>query len=232
MERIICLIIGYCFGCIQSSYIFGKLIAHIDIRDYGSGNAGFTNSTRVLGKKVGALVFICDLLKLIIAYCICAAVFKGSGSFFPKGENFLPGIYAGLGVVLGHNFPFYLKFKGGKGIACTLGLMLCLDWRIALMSFVIGFVVFWIKKYISLSSLVMATVFPVFMLIFEPKGQYGAESIIIMFALCALAFYKHKANIERLLSGTESKFGSRVSIEKKEEKADTNSVSTGKGDEQ
>ena len=114
MFRIICLLIGYGFGCFQSAYILCRLIGHIDIRTVGSGNAGFTNTTRILGKKVGIAVFIIDILKIILAYIVCSMIFDGDGSFV-SGTSLLPGIYAGIGAVLGHNFPCYLGFRGGKG---------------------------------------------------------------------------------------------------------------------
>lgn len=208
MFRIICLLIGYLFGCLQSAYFLGKTVGKIDIREYGSGNAGFTNTTRVLGKKVGAMVFIFDLFKVIVAYIVCSLIFNGNGSFV-NGESLLPGIYAGLGTVLGHNFPFYLGFRGGKGIACTLGLMLCADWRIALATYLIGFIVFIAKRYISLASLTMALLYPVFMIITKNMFGFDFEEIILMFLLCVLAYIKHKSNIERLLNGTENKFGSK-----------------------
>lgn len=208
MFRIACLIIGYCFGCLQSAYILGRLIGKIDIREYGSGNAGFTNTTRVLGKKVGIVVFLIDLFKIIAAYIICSLIFDGDGSFV-NGNSLLPGLYAGIGAVLGHNFPFYLGFRGGKGIACTLGLMLCVDWQIALITYAIGFVVFLAKRYISLSSLTMALVYPILMIITRNIYGFGIEEILLMFVLCILAYFKHKSNIERLLNGTENKFGSK-----------------------
>lgn len=208
MFRIICLIIGYAFGCLQSAYFLGRVFGKIDIREYGSGNAGFTNTTRVLGKKVGALVFIFDLCKVFVAYIICSLIFKGDGSFV-NGTSLLPGIYAGIGAVLGHNFPFYLGFRGGKGIACTLGLMLCVDWQIALATYIIGFIVFLAKKYISLASLTMAILYPILMIIAMNIFDFGWEEIILMFILCVLAFVKHRTNIERLLNGTENKFGSK-----------------------
>lgn len=204
MFRIYCLLIGYVLGCIQSAYILGRAVGKIDIREYGSGNAGFTNTTRVLGKKVGACVFIFDLCKVIAAYFICYYLFGDMAS-----SAVLAGIYAGLGAVLGHNFPFYLGFRGGKGIACTLGLMLCVDWKVALVTYIIGFVVFMAKKYISLSSLTMAILYPLFMIFTRNMFNFETEAIILMFVLCILAYIKHRSNIGRLLNGTENKFGSK-----------------------
>jgi glycerol-3-phosphate acyltransferase PlsY len=209
MFRLICIIIGYAFGCIQSSYIFGKTLGKIDVRDYGSGNAGFTNTTRVLGKKIGALVFICDLLKVCVAFAVSVLLFKSKMEGVEGDAAVLPGIYAGLGAVLGHNFPFYMQFRGGKGIACTLGLMLCIDWRVALITYVLGFILFLITKYVSLSSIVMVVLYPVFMIIFKPKLGFSGEEIILMVVLCVLAIYRHRTNIQRLLNGTERKFGTK-----------------------
>ena len=214
--RILSLLIGYALGCFQSAYIFGKFFGHIDIREHGSGNAGFTNTTRVLGKKVGIIVFICDIIKLIIAYCICSFAFEGKGSFAAGGFSYLPGIYAGIGAVLGHNFPFYLKFKGGKGIACTLALMLCIDWKIALITFAVGFVVYKIKHYISLSSLVMTALFPLLMIVFKLFGQeFRIEEILLMFLLTVLAYVRHASNIQRLAKGEENKFSMSFAKEEK-----------------
>lgn len=210
MFRLICLLIGYALGCIQSAYIVGRLMGHIDIREYGSGNAGFTNTARVLGKKAGIIVFVTDFLKVIAAYHICAAVFDGSGSFI-SGSSLLPGLYGGIGGVLGHNFPFYLKFRGGKGIACTLGLMLCIDWKAALIAYVIGLIVFLAKKYISLSSLTMTLVFPIVMAVMGCP----LEEVILLFVLCAMAYIKHISNIKRLIAGTENKFGFKKAEEVK-----------------
>ncbi len=210
MERIICLVIGYVIGCIQTAFIVGKLMGKIDIRDFGSGNAGTTNVTRVLGAKAGAIVFIADILKAVAAYIICSVMFKGGGTFFGSG-TVLWGVYAGVGVILGHDFPFYLNFKGGKGIASTLGLILCIDWRVAVITYVFGFLVVLAKKYISLCSLVMVVVAPVSMLLFGLFGdiELNMEATILMAAIGLLAYYQHIPNIKRLLRGEENKFSIR-----------------------
>lgn len=108
MERLICVAIGYAFGLIQSGYLYGR-INHIDIRQHGSGNAGSTNVLRVMGTKAGAVVFLGDFFKAVAAICLVRVLFaSGSDSVD------LLALYAGLGVTLGHNFPFYLRFKGGR----------------------------------------------------------------------------------------------------------------------
>ena len=119
MERIICLVIGYAFGLFQTAFIYGK-INGIDIREHGSGNAGTTNALRVLGTKAGLIVFAGDVIKTVLAIVIFGLIFKDS---HPE-EVYLLKLYAATGAILGHNFPFYLNFKGGKGIAATAGLIL------------------------------------------------------------------------------------------------------------
>ncbi len=179
----------------------------IDIRDFGSGNAGTTNVTRVLGAKAGAIVFAADIMKAVIAYCLCAFIFDGGGTFFGEGE-ILWGIYAGVGVILGHDFPFYLGFKGGKGIASTLGLILCIDWRVALTTYFFGLIVVFAKKYISLCSLVMVVVAPISMIIFSliMGDKINVEAVLLMSAIGFLAYYQHIPNIKRLIKGEENKF--------------------------
>ena len=118
MERIICLVVGYAFGLIESGYLYGKMNG-IDIRQHGSGNSGTTNALRVLGKKAGLVVFIGDVLKTMIPCVAVRILFRDDP---PMG--YLLTLYTGLGVILGHNYPFYLKFQGGKGIGKP---HLCLD---------------------------------------------------------------------------------------------------------
>ncbi len=145
MERIICLAIGYVFGMFQTSYFIGK-IHHMDIRQYGSGNAGTTNALRTLGKKAGAITLIGDLLKCVIAILVVDAILKNT---YPQILPLL-GMYTAAGCVLGHNFPFYLGFRGGKGIAASAGMLLALDWRIFLICAAIFIGLVLITRYVSL----------------------------------------------------------------------------------
>jgi len=197
MIRILCLIIGYFIGCIQTAYIVGKRKANVDIREFGSGNAGTTNITRVFGLKVGALVLFLDILKAVVAFLLCGAVFGFTGA-----DKLILGFYAGLGVVLGHNFPVFLKFKGGRGIASSIGVMLCVDWRIALIIAAIGIILIAATRFVSLGSIVMLVLFPISALIW---GK-GAESTILALVLTVLALFQHRGNIQRLFAGTERKF--------------------------
>ncbi len=154
MERIICIVIGYIFGLFQTGYLYGRL-HHVDIRQYGSGNAGTTNALRVLGKKAGIITYIGDCLKAVVAGFVIRLLFKEGHSEIIK----LLVMYGGLGVVLGHNYPFYLHFKGGKGIAATSGMVLAFDWRLALCICAVFILVVVVSRYVSLASLIMMVVF-------------------------------------------------------------------------
>jgi len=200
--RIICLLIGYAFGCIQTAYITGRIARDIDIREHGSGNAGMTNVLRTIGRRAGIIVFSSDVLKAIAVFIIAALIFNGGGSFFADGLPLQPGLYAGLGAVLGHNFPFFLKFKGGKGISTTLGVMLVLDWRAAIIVYIVGAIIIALTKYISLASITMVVLFPI--LLWVVFG-HSVEILVVMIILAAMAIFLHRGNVQRLLAGNERK---------------------------
>ena len=200
MFRLICLIIGYCIGCIETAHVVGK-IWKVDLRQHGSGNLGTTNTLRVLGKKAGAMVFIGDILKSVIAYLICRAVFKDNGT--------IAGLFGSAGAILGHNYPFYLNFKGGKGIAVMIGMTAALafttDIRLAFPTAIIGFGLAFATRYVSVGSLAFAITLP------TSCYLLGFEKEVVLITLCAsaLAFWRHRKNIKNLLNGTENRFGSK-----------------------
>lgn len=145
IKVIICLALGYIFGCFQTGYFYGKVFKGIDVRNYGSGNAGTTNTLRTLGKPAGYIVFLGDALKAVFAVWIVRyLLFPGLGDVTKILET-----VTALGVVLGHNYPFYMNFKGGKGIAATGGFMFALDVRIALIAAIVFAVVFFTTRYVS-----------------------------------------------------------------------------------
>ena len=148
LERVICLLIGYVCGLFQTGYLYGKMHG-IDIRQHGSGNAGTTNALRTLGTKAGVITFAGDCLKCILAVVIVRLIF---GETCADSIRLL-GLYGSAGAILGHNFPFYLNFRGGKGIACTAGLLASFDMRIAVVAFLAFIVVFVTTHYVSLQSL-------------------------------------------------------------------------------
>lgn len=211
MERIICLLTGYVFGLIQTGYIYGKII-HKDIRQYGSGNSGTTNALRVLGKKAGVIVFLGDFLKAVI---LCLLVKFLYGKTMPEMAPLLM-LYGGLGVVLGHNYPFYLKFKGGKGIAATSGVIITMDWRITLVCLAAFVISVAITRIVSIGSLLVVTIFLGMWIglglagLLPLSGPYLTESFVVVLVFTALAYWRHRANIKRLINGTENRFGSKI----------------------
>lgn len=210
MERVLCILIGYVFGLFQTGYIYGRLHG-IDIRDYGSGNAGTTNALRVLGKKAGILTYLGDALKAVAAGLLISFLF---GESHPDMARLLI-LYAGIGVVLGHNYPCYLHFRGGKGIAAVSGMVLAYDWKLALCLMVTFILVTALTRYVSLGSICMMVVFIVVLVI---KGQMGCynlsenylhEVYLLGGIVTLLTIEKHRANIVRLLHGTENKLGAK-----------------------
>ncbi len=221
--RLICIVIGYAFGLFQTSYIYGR-INHIDIRQYGSGNAGTTNAMRVLGKKAGIITYIGDMLKGVLAGVVirllCAYVFNiGSGSEF-NSKEFILLLYTGLGVVLGHNYPFYMGFKGGKGIAASSGVIIALfNWYLIIAALLTFIIVTIVTKYVSLGSISMMSIYFILTIVLGCIGKLGvtgncnkAETYILAFVLAALAIIKHRGNIKRLIEGTERKIGEKKAV--------------------
>lgn len=207
MERLICLLAGYVCGLLQTGYLVGKM-NHIDIRREGSGNAGSTNAVRVMGWKAGLMTFAGDVIKCVAAVLLVR--------YFYKGSEYLPllAMYAGMGATLGHNFPFYLHFKGGKGIAVLAGLVVSTDLRmvpIPLAAFLIAAV---LTRYISLGSLLASAMFFLEVVLFGQLGVFGMpapyvyELYALTLILTLLAWYRHRENIGRLMAGTENRLGS------------------------
>lgn len=206
MERAICLVIGYVFGLFQTAYLYGKLHG-IDIRNYGSGNAGTTNTLRTLGTKAGLIVLLGDIMKCILAIVLTNLLFQNSH----PDEIYLLKIYAAAGAILGHNFPFYLHFKGGKGIAATAGMILSFHPWLIPMGVILFFGTFFTTHYVSLGSLLVYAGFMIELVVLGQMGIFGMsqEALIEMYViagfLTVMAYYKHKDNIKRLLGGTERK---------------------------
>ena len=205
--RIGCIVFGYCFGLIQTAFIIGK-INGIDIREHGSGNSGTTNALRVMGKKVGAICFLSDAIKCIVPMVICYFVFRNSSV---SDMEPLLRIYIASGVILGHNFPFYMGFKGGKGIMATGGMSVGMGWQSVLCVASTFFLVFLTTHFVSLGSLCMYVVFVIVMIVmgathtFAMPLSYCIELDIIAVLLMAMAFYRHRGNIDRLIHKNERK---------------------------
>ncbi len=205
MSILLMLIVGYLLGSLNFSIIFTKIFANTDVREHGSGNAGFTNTIRTAGKKVGILVFVCDALKAVAAILIAIAVAK----WFPFDNLVQYGKYAAaLGAVLGHNFPVYYGFRGGKGIVVSIAIIYSLNWITGCFTLGLFLLVFLATGIVSLSSLtgaVTVVVTTAVMYIFNWAGV-DAVQLALMVVMGILAFYMHRTNIRRLLDGTESSF--------------------------
>ena len=201
MKYVLVSIIAYLMGNIATAYLVSRAVGKIDIRKHGSGNSGSTNVLRVLGAKPAAIVFLGDVLKGTAAVLIGGYIGGGYGE-----------ILAGIFVVAGHNWPILLGGKGGKGIATTIGLMLPIDPLMVGLILIVGIIVIITTRYVSLASMVGITIYPIAMIITQKPLEY----IIFSLILSAIAIYRHKANIKRLLNGTESKLGRKKTIEQEE----------------
>lgn len=209
MERIICLVMGYVFGLFQTGYLYGKYKG-IDIRQHGSGNSGSTNALRVMGVRAGLIVFLGDFFKTVIPCFLVRILFGSQPDYL-----YVWILYAGFGVILGHNFPFYLNFKGGKGIAATAGIVTSLDWRLMLLCLAAFVLVVAVTRYVSLGSLIVSTILVVWNVVMGQMGAYGlsaaarSEFYGISAVIAAMAFWRHRANIVRLVQGKENKVGAK-----------------------
>lgn len=207
MERIFCMAIGYVFGLFQTAFFYGK--AHgIDIRQHGSGNSGTTNALRVLGTKAGLIVFAGDCLKCMAAVWLVRLTF-GTGH---PDTVYLLCLYAGMGAILGHNFPFYMGFKGGKGIAATAGLVLSFHPCFIPTGIILFFGTFFITHYVSLGSLLVYAGLMIQLVICGQTGLFTGmtqaqllELYGVMAFLAIMAYWKHRENIVRLVHGNERK---------------------------
>lgn len=206
IERVISLVIGYVFGLLETGFIYGK-IKNVDIRKHGSGNAGTTNALRTLGAKAGVITFIGDFFKAIIALWVISLIYGNAG----HEAVFTYQMYAGLGVILGHVFPFYLKFKGGKGIASTAGVMMMINPIAACIALGTFLIIALGTRYVSVASLIAIVLVTGLEIGFGQFGLLGVsgnaliENYVLMIIIAAIAILKHKTNIVRLIHHEENK---------------------------
>ncbi len=209
LKYISVIVISYLLGSLNFSIIFSRSIAKKDIRESGSGNAGATNMLRTYGKKFAVLTMIGDILKVALAIIITFAFLGESMRYlfgFPQEESEIRRVmlykaFSGLFCVIGHIFPVFFKFKGGKGVAACTGMVIMIDWRIAAILFVIFIAVVLISKWISLGSLVIAVLYPVLI------GVFYKDITLVLAAILfsAIVFIAHRENIKRLIKGNENK---------------------------
>ena len=206
--NVITAIIAYLIGSINFSVILSKKMAGFDVREKGSGNAGTTNMLRSVGKKAAALTLICDVLKGIVAILI--AMFIG-WAFKIENQSLLVQI-AGIAVVLGHTFPIFFGFKGGKGVATSLGILIMSNWQIGLICLVFGVLLIALTRMVSLGSCAAAVLFPVLTLFITDNYivSQGSGYLIYSIILAIIVLFNHRSNIKRIMSGTEN----RISFKK------------------
>ena len=209
---IIIAIIAYAIGSINFSVIFSRKFAGFDVREKGSGNAGSTNVLRSVGKKAAALTLLCDILKGVVA--ILLAVIAS------KIQKQLDGAFlvqiAGIMVVVGHTYPIFFEFKGGKGVATSLGVLLMINWQIGLICLVFAVVLMALTKMVSVGSVATAVLFPVLTLFISSNFIIRASGIkyfTFSIILAVIVLFNHRSNIKRILSGTENK----ISFKKQKE---------------
>lgn len=193
---IIMAVVSYLIGSINFSIILSKLISGKDIRESGSGNAGATNMLRTYGKKMGVLTLLLDVLKGVVAVCLVRYL----------SEDITLAYFTGLFVILGHNFPIYFGFKGGKGVATSLGVVLMLDWKVGLAVAAVAILIMAVTRYVSLGSICGGAMF----IIAEIALAFIRNDINIVRMVCSviiggLLIVRHHSNIKRLLNGTENK---------------------------
>ena len=209
---IIVAVIAYLLGSISFSVIISKKMAGFDVREKGSGNAGTTNVLRSVGKKAAILTLICDVLKGVLAVLVAYI----AGNIVKEGvDRALLIQIAGLLVVVGHTFPIFFGFKGGKGIATALGVLLITNWNIGLICLVFALVLMALSKMVSLGSCAAAVLFPVLTLFINTnytvlsEGKSGKVYLIYSILLAVIVLFNHRSNIKRILNGTENKVGSK-----------------------
>ena len=200
---IVVTIIAYLLGSISFSVIISKKMAGFDVREKGSGNAGTTNVLRTVGKKASIITLVCDILKgvvaILVAY-VAGLIMKDSV------DKALLIQLAGIAVILGHTFPIFFGFKGGKGIATALGVLMMTNWNIGLICLVFALVLMILTRMVSLGSIAAAVLFPV-LIIFMPHTAYLVDGNYIIYSilLAVLVVFNHRTNVKRLLTGTENK---------------------------
>ncbi len=207
---LLAIILSYLVGAIPSAYIIVKLVKGVDIRNYGSGNVGFTNALRVVGFLPGLIVLLVDIGKGLLAVLAISKL----GNLQPNIlSNYMPVLCAGSAII-GHIWTIFLKFHGGKGVATSLGIFFGLNWLAGLLSLIVWLLVVAITRYVSIGSILLCITFCI--VIFVDASHFISDNINIWsvralgILVTALVIYKHKGNIQRLLKGEERKFGQKI----------------------
>ena len=194
-------IIAYVIGSINFSVILSKKMVGFDVREKGSGNAGTTNMLRSVGKKAAAITLLCDILKGVIVILIAILI----GNIFKNVDKAVLVQIAGIGVVLGHTFPVFFEFKGGKGVATAIGILLLVNWKIGLICLIFGIIIIILTKMVSLGSIVAAVLFPVLTIFIHNNYIVDGNYIIFGIILGAFVTFNHRANLKRIYTGQENR---------------------------
>lgn len=195
---IIISIIAYFIGSISFSVIFSRKFAGFDVRDKGSKNAGATNVLRTVGTKLAALTLVCDILKGVIAILIAII----AGKIWTDIDIEILKYLAGLFAILGHTFPIFFEFRGGKGVATALGVLITLNWKIGLICLIFALIIIAFTRMVSVGSILSAVLYPI-LTVFMGEANFGAVIISIIIAL--LVIFNHRENLKRIKNGTENK---------------------------
>lgn len=192
-------IVAYVIGSINFAVIFSRKFAGFDVREKGSKNAGTTNVLRTVGKKVAVLTLLCDILKGVAAILVALLAQVMWDGFDITTLKYI----AGFMVIFGHTFPIFFEFRGGKGVATAIGVLLMLNWKIGLICLVFGLLIIAVSRMVSLGSISAAILFPVLTIfIGENVGIWG---VVISFLIAALVVFNHRTNIKRIKEGKENK---------------------------
>ena len=194
-------IIAYAIGSINFSVIFSRKFAGVDVRENGSGNAGTTNMLRTVGKKAAVITLVCDILKGIVSILIALLI----GYFVKDVNKAILVQIAGFFAIFGHTFPIFFEFRGGKGVATALGVILLTNWQIGLICLAFALILIIITKMVSLGSIMAAILFPVLTIFIQTNYIEPGNYIIFGIAVGLLVVFNHRKNLKRILEGNENK---------------------------
>ena len=195
LQGVSSLIIGYLFGCFQTSYFISRMVSNKDIREMGSGNAGASNVTSELGWKYGILTGVLDVLKAFIPTQLVIYIFPET---FQQLDIM---ILSGTGAVLGHIYPFFLDFRGGKGVACYIGMLLGVNWQIGIIVIIGLILITIITDYVSIGSILLYIIIPI---LAYSSGNYSIIVVRCTVVLCIVGIIKHWINVQRIMNGEET----------------------------
>jgi len=200
---IVVAVISYLIGSINFSVLISKRVAGFDVRQKGSGNAGTTNMLRSVGKGAAAITLVCDILKGVVAVVIAFLI-----GLIAKNEAALLVQIAGIAVVIGHTFPVFFEFKGGKGVATALGVLICINWKVGLICLIFAVIMMAVTRMVSVGSCTAAVLYPILTLFGVQKDFFIVKEgsyLIFSLLLALLIIFNHRENIKRILAGKENK---------------------------